>query len=182
MLIGFLGRKRHGKSVSGTHLVRKHGYHEMAFADPLKRGLKEWFGFSDEQLYGSDKEVIDEYWKITPREAMQKFGTEIGRHYIRKIIPHVGENFWIKNMELRYLRSKCKSIVVTDVRYQNEVDFIHKYNGIVIKIIRKMDDIVDEHLSEKAMCKIQNYDYVLDNDGTLMDLYGKLDRIINSNV
>ena len=45
------------------------------FGDAVKESLKPIFNFSDEELYGKDKEKVNEFWKITPREIMQFYAT-----------------------------------------------------------------------------------------------------------
>lgn len=59
MRIGLLGRARHGKDTVGTFLRDKYGYKPLAFAKPLKDFARGLFNFTDEQLYGNDRDVID---------------------------------------------------------------------------------------------------------------------------
>lgn len=50
-LIGIIGKKRSGKDTISDYLIKNYGYQKYGFADPLKRGAKEIFGFTDEQLW-----------------------------------------------------------------------------------------------------------------------------------
>lgn len=52
MLIGICGLAGSGKDTSADHLVRKHRFVKVSFADPLKRVAKDIYAFSDEQLWG----------------------------------------------------------------------------------------------------------------------------------
>nr|QBK89033.1 MAG: uncharacterized protein LCMiAC02_01260 [Mimivirus LCMiAC02] len=72
------------------------------------------------------------------------------------------------------------NVVITDVRFQNEVDFIHKYNGIVIKIHRESINDTSTHIAEKGIDNIEDYDFLISNDGTIKDLHNNIQKIIIS--
>lgn len=57
--IGLAGSARHGKDTTAKYLVDNYGFQSFAFATPLKELAKRLFGFTDEQLYGNDRDVID---------------------------------------------------------------------------------------------------------------------------
>ena len=65
-------------------------------ADALKDAVKCIFDFDDEQLYGSKKEEIDEFWKVTPRQVLQFVGTDLFRNHTEELIPHVKKNIWVQ--------------------------------------------------------------------------------------
>ena len=100
-IIGFLGRKRSGKDTCGEYLIENYNFTKYAFADPLKDILKILFNFDDEQL-NKNKEEIDKLWKISPREALQKFGTDFARIDIFKYFPQLKEP--LNNNCLKYLK------------------------------------------------------------------------------
>jgi len=176
-LIGLLGKKRSGKDTVADFLKEKYQYKKMAFADKLKSICREMFGFTDQQLYTDDKEKIDDYWNISPRHALQFIGTDLIRSYMDKLIPHIKNNFWVKVLEKEYLDTVKnfpeKYIVISDVRFENEVDFIHKYGGTVIKLERE-SEYDDVHISEKGIDDITNYDILIHNNSTLDALYEKI--------
>ena len=89
-------------------------------------------------------------------------------------------------MEKRIKYNKNDNPVIADVRFQNEVDIIHSWEGIVIKVVRpinnnKNNDKVSEnvHISEIGIDSIKNYDYLIINDGTLEELYQKVENVIS---
>src|ERR1700733_9341253 len=96
ILIGITGRKRSGKDTIGDYLVNNYGFIRVAFADTLKKALKEIFEFSDEQLYGDEKETVDDYWGHSPRDLLQKIGTEMFREYLPKLCKNMSDDIWIK--------------------------------------------------------------------------------------
>lgn len=183
-VIGLLGRKRSGKDSSGDYLISKYNFTRYAFADPIKDILKIMFDFSSNQL-NDDKEKIDDRWNVSPREVLQKFGTEMCRHDLEKYLPKIketmnNETIWIKLFRIFYEKNKDKDIIITDVRFLDEINAIRSIGGKIVKIER--DNLeYDGHSSEKD---IDNYDeslidYKIDNNYTFDDLYSQIDTIIN---
>lgn len=172
-LIGICGKKHHGKDTVGDFLAKEYGYTKISFADKLKEVCKVLFNFTDEQLYGSKKEDIDEYWKVSPRTTMQFIGTDLFREQLCKIMPHIGNNIWIEIVKKYILENKYKKIVVCDVRFENEAEMIRELDGTIIKITRPSIVTKDDHLSETEIDKIK-FDEEIINDGSISDLYKKI--------
>ena len=180
-LIGVLGEKRHGKDTFSDH------YTKRTFAGPLKEACRIIFGLNEEQLYGDDKEIDDPFWKQKPRVMYQFVGTDLFRKQISNIIPHVGDRFWVENAR-RFILEKSKDdpnvkIIVSDLRFQNEVDLIHELGGTVIKIYRPngQSENKDKHISEKGIDDIENYDHLIENDSSILDLFTKIDVFVEKN-
>lgn len=176
MIIGILGKKGVGKDTCADYIVQKYNYNKYSFAKPLKDICKILFGFTNDQLYGNQKEVQDDFWKVTPRIALQYIGTDLLRNQLNTIMPHINQDIWVNVFKANY---KKDNIVIADCRFQNEVDTIKEMGGIVIKLNRIMDNLVhDAHISED-IDNIINYDYEIHNDSTLGDLYKKIDNILS---
>jgi hypothetical protein len=182
MIIGILGKKRNGKDTIADYLVKNYGFIKMAFADPIKEASRILFDFNDDQLYGDLKETIDPNWKVSPRTVLQYIGTEVFRKDIVKIMPHIGENFWTTCVQTKYLNLLKKNpnikIVVSDVRFQNEVDMILSLGGSVYKVERPSINTIDTHESEKQVDTIKNYTALIINGDTLDTLYRLVDSIV----
>jgi hypothetical protein len=104
-LIGLVAPKQSGKDTIGDYLCGKYSFKKYNFADPLKEGVRKIFGFTEEQLYGNEKEIIDPFWGVSPREVLQKMGTEVFQYEVPKTIPElndVGRSFWVKCFEKWY--------------------------------------------------------------------------------
>lgn len=127
-IIAFCGKKRSGKDTAGDALA-EYGYRPIAFADPIKTTCKNVFRFSDEQIYGSEKEEVDEFWDFSPRWAMQTIGTELFREGI-------DEDVWVKSLLARIDDHDHKKWAVTDVRFPNEVNHLQKAGAEVVYIRR----------------------------------------------
>jgi len=137
-LIGLVGNKGVGKDTVADYLVKKHGFTKTHFAGPLKKGVQQWFGFTDEQLYTDLKEEIDENWGVSPREVFQVVGTDIVRDKLSDLLKlNMGNNFWLNTFDIWYLNGhETDNVVVADVRFQNEVDYILQNGGYVIRVFR----------------------------------------------
>jgi hypothetical protein len=184
VLIGLLGRKRVGKDTLANILINKYGFHQLVLADPLKEACRALFDFNDEQLYGDLKETVDKNWGITPRKAFQYLGTDIIRNKFHELIPDIQDNFWIRRMIVRYKKlqqiyGEDVDVVVSDLRFHNEINEIYKHNGIVIKIERN-NKIEDDHISEKTIDSINTYDYLIKNDSSLDEYILKATQVINN--
>ncbi len=177
MLIGLTGYKFSGKDTVGNYLCDKYDFKRLAFADPLKKACHDIFGFNDEQLYGSKKEDIDEFWGVNPRQIFQFVGTELFRNQMKNIIPDIGNDVWVKSMEKQILdiENINVNLVITDIRFQNELDIIKKYGGVIIRVLR--NDNNDNHESEKNIDQL-TVDFELTNKSTLDDLYLKIDILV----
>jgi len=175
-LIVISGKARSGKNTLGEILKRKfkENYFEMAYANELKRRLREDFDLSREQLYGDLKEVPDKrYRKITdkdevvywtPREIMQFMGTEAFRT--------IDDNFWVKQL-LKYIdRNKLKNVIITDGRFPSEINAVKERGGIHIRIERdhSMQVHGQAHASEVSLDGYTEADYNIFNHGTIAEL------------
>jgi dephospho-CoA kinase len=182
IILGIAGKKRSGKDTIGNYLINNYGYIRYAFGDPVKEVCKILFGFNNEQLHGEKKELVSQYG-ISPREAFQKIGTEFGRVTIHDILPSLNieqGNLWIEifNRKCNEIRENEKgktNIIITDVRFENEVEAIKKQGGKIIFIESIYADINDTHESENSNLK---YDFLINNNGTKKELYSKIDNII----
>lgn len=179
MLIGFAGPIGSGKDTAAGFLVKNQQFTRVGFADALKNAVGEVFGFSETQLYGSEKETPDpRYTKqdgtlLTPRYALQWLGTEGFRHCCPDI--------WVLKA-LRKAQDLMKlgipGVTFSDVRFRNEHTLIRANHGILIRLLR--GDVAHNHQSETELTTIplDAYDYVIDNRNmSLLELEVEVSRI-----
>ena len=171
-IIGFMGKKRSGKDTAGDYLVKYHGYKKYAFASSLKEICKSVFSFTDEQLNGDEKEVIDDYWGLSPRQALQYVGTDLFRNQISSLIPNMGNDIWVNVLE-RKLKEETSNIVITDIRFENERAMVKRLGGIIVKIhsgdIWVADDVKMDYASH-------DYINITKVDGNVDKCSGKVDE------
>jgi hypothetical protein len=115
-------------------------YTTTSFAKPIKSALSSMFGWQAKLLEGTTeasrvwRETQDSYWTeklgkpITPRLMMREFGTELIRNQF-------SQDFWTNRCEL-FLQDSKKSVVVTDVRFVNEIEMIKRLGGKIVWVRR----------------------------------------------
>lgn len=159
-LIGLVGKKGSGKSTVASILCRNFGYREEAFAYALKREMFETFGDALMQKIVNDSgysrvfttgnfsawlNFIDVHKNDAPdtkfgwvRPMLQFWGTEYRRNLC-------GDNYWIDQLTPKL----GPAVVVSDVRFANEVDAIRKAGGVVWAVLRQTaSSPTDAHSSE----------------------------------
>lgn len=102
--------------------------------------------------------------EITPRYLLQTLGTQWGRDSIH---PHI----WVRSLINRL--SHDEVTIITDLRFPNEARAIEENDGITIRINRPGLETSDIHESEIALDGYQDFDFVVENDGSLDDLSDK---------
>lgn len=132
-LIGLVGIKGSGKSTVGEYLQTTYGYKTESFANTLKDAVSAIFGWPRHLLEGDTaesriwREQEDRYWSdklkkpVTPRWVLQQIGTDVLRN-------HFFDDIWICSLE-RKLSNSDGNIVLTDVRFQNEIAMVHRVGG-----------------------------------------------------
>jgi hypothetical protein len=180
LIIGLTGRRRVGKDTVAAYLRAGHGFTQIAVADPLKRAAAEIFSFTDEQLNGATKEVLDPRWGISPREILQFVGTDLFRNAFGAKYPAIGPNIWATSLAVRIgdLKHTSPRIVISDVRFANEAEAVSRSGGIIIRITRDLplNGTTDTHASEVG--EGIRADYTIPNNGSLPYLFAQIDHII----
>ena len=192
MIIGLVGFAGSGKGTVGDVLADKYSFKKYAFADTLKDTVSTMFGWRRELLEGDTdesrefREKVDPFWSarfdedVTPRMILQKMGTEATRKVFH-------EDFWVHALAKRIENEK--NVVITDVRFPNEVKFIRDSGGFIVRVVRGKEPVwyqtaydhnVNEkyhmyskypnvHLSEWAWIGTR-FDYEINNDGSKVQL------------
>lgn len=187
-LIGIIGKKYAGKTVIADYLEKNPSYRKMSFATPLKQ-IAIIMGFPPDSLI-TNKETTISTIGMSPRVFLQRFGTEFGRDIFPKLFPEFQlkeSTLWIQLFDNELKRRQkivpSEVCVIDDVRFQDEVDYIVKNGGILIRVHRPYDkdyceEYHDTHKSEQqAPNLLANFEII--NNSTLDDLYSKVDKILN---
>lgn len=156
-LIGLCGEKRAGKdTVFSIIQDLQPGAVRVAFADALKLEVALACGVSVSR--------IEEHKDIF-RPMLQWWGTEFRRGLF-------GSTYWLDRARtaIQHGLDEGRLVVVTDVRFQNEAEFVRQLHGKIWKVARKpAGRTMDQHTSETEVGSICA-DYYMHNDGTLADL------------
>lgn len=173
LLIGLTGKARSGKDTVASMLRKTHNTQSVAFASPLKEGLKTMFGLTEEHVNGSLKEVPLEWLGKSPRNLLQTLGTEWGRDCVH-------QDLWLllaKRRIAMYMKLGTP-VVVTDVRFDNEAEMVRGLGGQVWHIYRKDAPGVAAHASEGGVTFAES-DILVYNNGTLEELEELVNEIYN---
>jgi len=203
IVIGVVGLIGSGKGTFGDYLVKHHNFRSLSFAAPLKDAVSSIFGWSRDLLEGAStesrlwREQTDVYWsqklnrQITPRKVLQEMGTEVMRN-------NFDQNIWIHSME-KHINNSDKNIVITDVRFSNEMNMIKNVNGTVVWIkkdplpewfdiavaanngsqnaLNYMKQLTDVHESEWAWVG-SKIDLTITNNDDINSFYQKIDDCV----
>jgi len=201
MIIGLCGFADSGKGTVGDFLESRYEFKQISFASTLKDTVSIMFGWSRDLLEGQNsesrvwREREDPYWtkkfgyKVTPRNMLQKMGTEVIRNNLH-------DSFWLYSLEHKI--EPKQNYVITDIRFPNEIDFLKSMNGYLVRVRRgiepdwKNDAIADlrgnrigplgslmtekwpkVHISEWNWLD-SPFECVLANDGTVNDLLSEV--------
>jgi len=176
-LVGLLGTKGVGKDTVADYMVSHYNAEKRAFASPIKEACAILFQLPLTTFEGEDKEVCDAHHGLSPRQMMQLVGTDFFRDKVR-------QDFWIDHFKKWYAaRDPSRPVVVTDVRFQNEVDVIKALGGVVVRILRPHEGsgrhtMADLHITEQGVAVVQGVDATIANDGSLEELYQSAQRVV----
>ena len=174
-LIGLHGLAGVGKDTAGQYLAEQ-GFATYALAGPIKAGLCAMFEplgltpehFTDRAL---KEQPLADIW-TSPRRLAQTLGTEWGR-------AHIHPDLWIilaeHALEDAFKRG-LRGLVITDVRFANESDWIHRCGGEVWQIHRSTAAVA-AHSSEAGLPAARIDRHIL-NDGGFDGLYGQIDAAL----
>jgi hypothetical protein len=207
MIIGLIGLINSGKGTVATQLVQEYDFRQDSFAASLKDACAVIFDWPRHMLEGDTKEsrewreIVDPWWSeklnmpnFSPRLALQVVGTEALRN-------NFNQDLWFLTLQNRIRKNPNQHVVISDVRFPNEIKFIQEQKGILVKVNRgplpvwyetalmanKGNSIAKEvmnktysgaHLSEwawvgtKVTAEVQN-------DGSVDDLKLQIRNIIN---
>lgn len=181
-IIAICGAKRSGKDVLAKCLINTYNYEKLSFAEPLKKAVKELFNFNDiqvgideENAIGNEKDIIDDRWGITPRKALQYFGTEIMQYKMNELIPNINRGFFADILLSKIVENK--NYVISDLRFLHEYEKIKGLNIVIIKVVRpSLVKIRDIHISENEYEQIPCNIEVL-NEGTIEDFINNFELL-----
>ena len=170
-IIGLLGNAGVGKNYIAEHILPKILPNKktviLAFADHFKVDCIIKHNIEYERVFGEKD--------FESRKLLQKVGTEEGRTIY-------GEDIWIKSVEtwIKILNSRgIKRFIICDCRFKNEVLWIKKKGGIIIKVNAPQRHIyrlnqesndkkeqskeISKHISEKEVNQC-SFDFEVNND------------------
>ncbi len=206
MIVGICGLIGSGKDTVADYLVNFHEFRRESFASTLKDAVSAVFGWDRTMLEGRTKEArewreqVDSWWAerldmptLTPRWVLQYWGTEVCRRGFH-------DDIWIASLENK-LRNSRDSVVISDCRFPNEITSIKNSGGKIVWV--KRGELPDWYnialeanqgnnvaINDLKMQKIHasetswigtNFDFVIENNGSIDDLYQQIESLIIGN-
>ena len=195
-IVGILGFIGSGKNTVGNHLVNSHGFQSASFAESLKDAISAIFGWPRDMIEGSTsqsriwREEPDIYWSkkmgrtVTPRWVLQHLGTNVLRD-------RFFDDIWIASLEHK-IKQTSRNVVITDVRFPNEIKMIRENNGMLIWVKRgelptwyncalhtpdSMPGIYPTVHSSEYMWVSQGPFSCIDNNETITQLHQQVDAL-----
>ncbi len=186
MRIGLSGKIGAGKDAVAARLVERWGYQIIRFSDALKEevlerlpgtlsALHEFSGHAHEASSCSRAArpgcIRDMVYNRKPqgvRELLQEYGTQVRRSD--------SPTYWSEQWTLR-VKGAAPLIAAPDVRFPNEAEALAQVGGVLWRIVRP-GTVKGEHESETLMDGWRWWDAVIQNDGTLEDLWAKVDALM----
>ncbi len=169
IIILLRGFSNSGKDFVGTILSSKYNYKQFSFANSLKRIIAEKYNIPLNQLYsqkGKSMVCNNDIFKRTYRQLLIDDALKLKEN---------DEDIFAKYCCNSIINSNCKNIVITDWRFENELDVLKQYfpnaQIIPVHIIRKnqnkssIDDISEYHLINRQ----NDYTIINNMDDTIYD-------------
>lgn len=177
--VAITGLLRSGKDAVAEYLAREYGYTRFAFGDELKRYYHELFGATDTK----------------PREGYQWFGQTMRERdpdiWVRKCFENIEEtreDFELYPYENNYALFRA---VISDLRQPNEYDRCRSEGYVIIRVTAPEALRIDRAIKSADMFNLRDLtheteshvntfavDYEIVNDGTLAELYAKVDEVM----
>lgn len=195
-LIGIHGHAGAGKDTVASYIQSRHqNCYIESFAAPLKRVCAAAFGLNVEEFYNREWKEEETFWGTTPRKIAQFVGTEMFRDVINDLITKGSNSHWINLLEARLTGVSFPpegeghyepgdTVIIPDVRFQDEANWIWANGGIIISLLRDGCEGkvgIPGHASEAGIYGVSNSSdktYVIQNNSTLGDLYETVNEMI----
>ncbi len=165
--IAVMGQMRAGKDTVAKLLMQQHNFIELKFSDGITDIIRQFY---------------PDAWQLgKPRHYYQQIGQSLRQ---------LDKDVWVKHLGRRLDRlSPVNDVIVTDVRQQNEVEFLQEQGFILIKVVAdeaarlqriaaEGDSFTEELMQHETELAVNGFycDFLIDNSGS----YEQLEQKVNS--
>lgn len=191
-LFGYAGA---GKDTVAEYLVSRHQYTRIAFADPLKEMALsiDPIAYTGTVLLRGDMPRDEDGYRLST--LVSEFGWEtVKRSFpeVRRFLRSLGKtmrnhdaDFWLDQAleKIRTARMWSMPVVVTDVRHENEFSCLWECPNrfTMVRIDRPGTDTGDVDPESGQLIESVAPDWVIHNRGSVEDMHGALNVLINRN-
>lgn len=144
---------------------------DLILLDPMIDGAATMAGLLEE--LGGDWEAAKDHrlHGAEVRRLLQVYATELCR-------TNYGADCWVRKVEQKIRAADVTEVVMTDVRFESEAEWVLANGGRIIEITRPGIGPVNGHSSEKGLDP-RLISATVANDGTLDDLARRMEEAIN---
>lgn len=179
IVLGFMGKAGAGKDTAFQLMEKIFGGSRFAFADRMKAGLKA-MGLEEPPRELKEENLPGEAFSY--RDAGQDLGTKWGRG--------LDPMFWVNRLDndrkaLRrdladeaYYRNQGNIAWITDVRFKEEVDYIHANDGYVIGLRGRKYQMTQAAAAHASETQDIQPDFTAWNVGEELDLEFQLMQVM----
>lgn len=190
--IALIGKARSGKDTTAERLIKKYAYTRVAFADPLKEmalradPIVDWEHPDPDEI--ADGRSSEERDAVHLSELVDGEGWERAKDdypEVRRFLQRLGqtqrefdEDFWLR-IALRKVEAADNwnlPVVVTDVRYLNELLALQNVGFTAVRIVRPATETGDTHASETELDSYRTR-YTLQNVNHISELHAQIDGL-----
>ena len=179
MIIAFHGKAGSGKDTAAQYIISRFGedlVRQFAFADPLKRVVMRTHGLSEKEVYDPVlKEIMTKGTPVTPRHLLQSVGTIMREE--------IGPNVFVDAVSTKIASTKKPIVVVSDLRYPNEAEFVRGQGGLVVHLNRPdhSGTTLTSHSSEQPL-PAELVDLFIENDKDLATFFDRLETALSKSI
>ena len=206
-IVGLVGKSGSGKDTVANILVNE-GYERVASADTMKDDLCRYLDITHEEfeqyknkplkvvhteegfhhMKGEDRfgktRIFGKFaFDFSLRRLLQQYGMDMRDHF--------GPDYWISRSVKKildadevFVNESKKQVVISDIRFQNEWDYVKSMGGKVV-LIKGREELTQEdqkqHITEQLATNPNTEieaDLIITNDGSLEDLKCKVEALI----
>lgn len=178
MIIGITGNSITGKELITEYLNKYYGFTLYDCDDPIKK-IAMILGFEYNDLYGKQKQNINETMGISGKEFLQKFGN-ICRDVLPSLMPNMNiqnGSIWVNLLKKFIEENNEKDIVISDIKDINEFNTLKKNNGIMINVTEYNNGL--NTIKSDTNYNNMKCDYIIYNNKIDEELIIQINTIVN---
>ncbi len=167
------GTARSGKDTVGTIIS---DYYEKKGLKVVKLGFADYIKLYAKKITGWDGSDATK-----PRDLLQQLGTDVVREKINK-------DFFINRIceDILVYKYYFDIIIITGARFPNELDIPKKrFDNLYITYVKRpkyvngLTKTQKAHISEHALDNYSNYDFLIVNEGDILELKNNVYKMLD---
>lgn len=178
LIIGICGERQHGKDTVAAILMDLAAENSkdavrVGMGDALKQEIAECFA---PKLAMSVEDIVRQMHTTGEKERwrliMQWWGTEFRRTE--------DKDYWVNKLNSWVKMADCNIILIADTRHMNEMAYIVRKGGVLVRVNRPAMSVTDTHSSEHEWKQFTGWFTTIENDSDFDSLRVKVKELYNT--